>query len=170
MTRRLLPHLSERGGRVVIVGSIAHNYSKTDRSDIDFSERKAASKVYGNAKRYLMYSMYELFRKGKDTENVTLAVTHPGITVTNITAHYPKLIYAIIKYPMKLIFMDRKKAALSILSGAFESCGYCEWIGPRGFDVWGYPKKKRLKTATAEEREYIGESADKLWRELSEHR
>ena len=166
MTRRLLPMLSERGGRVVIVGSIAHDYSRTDKGDVDFSTRKAASKLYGNAKRYLMFSMYELFRGSDESKNVSLSVTHPGITVTNITAHYPKLIYAIIKYPMKLIFMDRKKAALSILSGAFESCGSCEWIGPRGFDVWGYPKKKKLNTVSPDESKHIGDTAEMLWQEL----
>lgn len=166
MTRRLLPMLSERGGRVVIVGSIAHNYSKSDKEDVDFATRKAASKVYGNAKRYLMFSMYELFRDSGESKNVALSVTHPGITVTNITAHYPKLIYALIKYPMKLIFMDRSKAALSIISGVFCDCDLLEWIGPRGFDIWGYPKKKKLKTVTTEECKYIGDTAEMLWQEL----
>ena len=165
MTRRLMPHLSSRRGRVIIVGSIAHDYSKSDKNDTDFSTRRAASKVYGNAKRYLMFSMYELFGK-EETEGVALSVTHPGITVTNITSHYPKLIYAVIKYPMKLIFMSRKKATLSILSGMSCECGYCEWIGPRGFDVWGYPRKKKLRSATAEESRYMGDKAEELWQEL----
>ena len=166
MTRRLLPMLSERGGRVVIVGSIAHNYSRSDSSDVDFSRKKAASLVYGNAKRHLMYSMYELFMDSTEVKNVVLSVTHPGITVTNITAHYPKLIYALIKYPMKLIFMDRRKAALSIISGVSWNCNALEWIGPRGFDVWGYPKKKKLNTSTLEERKYIGKTAQSLWQEI----
>ena len=106
MTKTLLPLLSQKGGRVVVVGSIAHNYSKTNPENIDFRTVKAASKVYGNAKRYLMLSFYKLF----ESENgATLAVTHPGITFTNITAHYPKMIFAIIKHPMKVIFMKPKK-------------------------------------------------------------
>ena len=60
MIRELLPMLRDRGGKAVVVGSIAHNYSKTDACDVDFCTRTRASRVYGNAKRYLMFSLYEL--------------------------------------------------------------------------------------------------------------
>lgn len=146
--RELMPTLRDRKGRVVIVGSIAHNYSHINESDVDFAQVKAASRVYGNAKRYLMFSLYELFKGEKD---VSLAITHPGITFTNITAHYPKLIFALIKHPMKIIFMKPKKAALSILRGVFLNSEYHTWIGPRLFNVWGLPKKKKLKTCSVEE-------------------
>ena len=133
MIREMLPVLEKKQGRVVVVGSIAHNYSKIDESDIDFSKVKAASKVYGNAKRFLMFSLYELFLSER---NVTLSVTHPGITFTNITAHYPKLIFALIKHPMKVIFMSPEKAALSIVKGFFAPTEYHTWYGPRLFNVW----------------------------------
>ncbi len=163
MIRELLPMLRERDGRVVVVGSIAHNYSKSDANDIDFSKRNAASKVYGNAKRYLMFSLYELFA---NEERASLSVTHPGISFTNITSHYPKLIFAFIKHPMKIIFMKPKKACLSILRGVFSSVGYHEWIGPRAFGIWGLPKKMKLKSCSAEESIRIGECADKVYLEI----
>ena len=164
MTCRLLPHLRERGGRVVAVGSIAHNYSKTDESDVDFRTRKKASRVYGNAKRYLMYGLHELFKQEKE---VSLAVAHPGITFTNITSHYPPLIFAIIKYPMKVIFMRPRAAALSVVRGVIEGSEYRTWIGPRLFDVWGKPKAKRLRTASDEEIAYIDRTARYIYEELS---
>ncbi len=163
MIRDLLDGLRERGGNVVVVGSIAHNYSKTDPADIDFSTRKQASLVYGNAKRYLMFSLYELFR---DKTDATLAVTHPGITFTNITAHYPPGLFAIIKHPMKVIFMKPRKACLSVLRGIFDKCGYHEWIGPRVFDVWGLPAKSRLHTVSTEESRFIGKTAEKIYQNL----
>ena len=163
MIRSLLPLLRARNGRVIVVGSIAHNYSKSDESDIDFSTRKQASKVYGNAKRYLMFSLFELF---KDEKDVSLAVTHPGITFTNITAHYPKLIFAIIKHPMKIIFMKPKRACLSIVRGVFAPCGYHEWFGPRIFDVWGLPKKKRLCTCSNKESREIFERAEGIYKSI----
>jgi len=162
--RTLMPSLRERGGRAVIVSSIAHNYSKIDVEDIDFSTRKASSKVYGNAKRYLTFSLYELFRGESEA---SLAVTHPGISLTGITAHYPKLIFAIIKYPMKVIFMSPEKACLSILRGVFEKTEYCRWIGPRFLDVWGFPKNKKLDTCKAREREQIFEIAERIYKEIS---
>ncbi len=160
MIMRLLPQLREAKGAVAVVGSIAHNYSKIDEDDIDFSTREASSLVYGNAKRYLMYSLNEVFKEEKD---VGFAIVHPGITFTNITAHYPKLIFAVIKHPMKVIFMKPKKAALCIVKGLFEHCGYDEWIGPWLFDVWGLPKKKRLVTASKDEKAAIDDIAREIY-------
>lgn len=154
----LLPKIKARGGRVVAVGSVAHNYSKIDVCDVDFATRKAPSKVYGNAKRYLMYSLW-----ARDEYCDTINVTHPGITVTNITSHYPKVIYALIKYPMKIIFMPPKKAALSILYGLFTDTQKNEWIGPRLFDVWGLPKKRTLTTCSQEEAEKISELTKEIY-------
>jgi len=163
MIKELLPNLRKVKGRVVVVGSIAHNYSKADPKDIDFSTRTASSLVYGNAKRYLMFSLFELF---KNETEVTLSVTHPGITFTNITAHYPKLIFAVIKHPMKIIFMKPRVACLSVILGIFENCGYSEWIGPGFFNVWGKPKKQRLKTVSKTEREFIAKTAEEIYKKL----
>lgn len=163
MIKQLLPSLRKTKGRVVAVGSIAHNYSKTDKNNIDFSNKKADSLVYGNAKRYLMFSLYNLFKC--ETE-VTLSITHPGITFTNITAHYPRFIFAIIKHPMKIIFMKPKKAVLSILKGFFESTDYHKIIGPHIFNIWGYPKQKSLKTCGLEESEFIFTKAEEIYQKL----
>ncbi len=160
MIKELLPEMRAKKGRFVVVGSIAHNYSAADPSDIDFSTRKKASKVYGNAKRYLMFSLYELF---KDEKEASLSVTHPGITFTGITAHYPKVIFALIKHPMKVIFMKPKKASLCLLKGVFADCGLDEWIGPRIFNVWGLPKKQRLKTCSEQERLMIFKNAEQIY-------
>ncbi len=165
MIKRLLPLLRERGGKVLAVSSIAHNYSKTDEGDLDFKSRSASSLLYGNAKRFLTFSLYRLL--GQE-DKVRLGIVHPGITFTNITAHYPKLIFSIIKYPMKVIFMSRKKASLSILKGFFEDCGENEWIGPRVFNIWGYPKKQKLKTCTEKEADFIFKTAEKIYFSLSE--
>ena len=163
MIRELIGGLDKRGGRVIVVGSIAHNYSKTDAGDIDFSTRSRASLVYGNAKRYLMFSLYPLF----DGRKATLAVTHPGITLTGITAHYPRLVFALIKHPMRVIFMSPRKAALSIIAGLFDTTDENEWIGPKFFNIWGYPKKKRLKTCTQDEAKMIKERAESLYVKIS---
>ena len=136
LVKELLPALRERQGRVVVMGSIAYNYSKTNPSDIDFKWVKSCEKVYGNSKRYLMFSLFELF---KNEDKATLSVVHPGISFTNITSHYPKFIFAIIKYPMKFIFMKPKKACLCAIAGIFKDTGYKEWIGPGFFNIWGMP-------------------------------
>ena len=158
LAKKLLPHLESCGGRVVAVGSIAHNYSKIDKSDVDFSTRKKASLVYGNAKRYLTYALLEMAQNGHP-----VVVAHPGISFTGITSHYPKLIFAIIKHPMKVIFPHPKKACLSIYYGLFCNVTPNTWIGPKIFDVWGLPKIKKLNTAKPAERQAICQTAQQIW-------
>ena len=150
MARELTPQIKSKNGRVVAVSSIAHNYSIIDVNDIDFSSRTAASKVYGNAKRFLTFSLFGLV--GDDD---VLSVVHPGITFTNITNHYPKLIFALIKHPMKIIFINRQKAALNLILGLFSDTQTNEWIGPSLFNIWGFPKKRKLFTCSEQEAKLI---------------
>ena len=164
MARTLLPVMKERGGRIVAVGSIAHNYSKIDLDDIEFLTRKESSKVYGNAKRYLMFSLF-----GLDKES-TVTIAHPGITLTNITAHYPKVIYALIKHPMKVIFMSPRRASLSILAAMVQDAEKNEWFGPALFDIWGLPKKKLLKTCSADEAAQICGEAERIVANLKDQK
>ncbi|MBQ9086878.1 MAG: SDR family NAD(P)-dependent oxidoreductase [Clostridia bacterium] len=165
MIDSLLPQLRERGGRVIAVGSIAHRYSHIDPHDVDFSARSTSSKVYGNAKRYLMFGLWERFR---GEEGAELVIAHPGITLTGITAHYPKVIFALIKHPMRVIFMKPRRACLAILWGLFEDCGYGTWLGPGLFDVWGLPRKKRLGGCPSAEREEIGRLAARVLKQCKE--
>lgn len=165
MACELSSYISQKNGRVVAVSSIAHNYSSIDIDDVDFSTREKSSLVYGNAKRFLTLSLFEHFKC-----NDTLSIVHPGITFTNITAHYPKLVYVFIKHPMKLIFMPAKKAALSILFGLFNSTQTGEWIGPRYFNIWGVPCKKSLKTYNDFELKKAAEIARKIYIQIKKER
>ena len=165
ITKQILPLLEKSDmAKVVIVGSIAHNYSHIDVNDIDFSTRKKPSKIYGNSKRFLMFSMYELF---KNKDKVKLSVTHPGITSTNMTNHYPKFVYALIKYPMKVIFIPPRKASLSIIKGVFDNTNYHYWIGPNLLNIWGYPKTRKLKTCSIEESKKIFDIAENIYNKIS---
>ncbi len=161
LARELCQKIRLRGGRVVAVSSIAYDYSNIDISDVDFSNRKASSKVYGNSKRFLTYALYGYF-----DDDDTLSVVHPGITFTNITAHYPKLLFKIIKYPMKVIFISPKKAALNIIYGIFNGCNKNEWIGPYIFNIWGFPKKKTLHTCSPKEANIICNVAEKIYGDI----
>ncbi|MBR5473187.1 MAG: SDR family NAD(P)-dependent oxidoreductase [Clostridia bacterium] len=163
IARELMPYIKERGGRVIAVSSIAHNYSIIDVNDIDFSSRTASSKVYGNAKRYLTFALYGLF-----DNNTTLSIVHPGITFTNITNHYPKLIFALIKHPMKIIFINRQKAALNLILGLFNGTKHNEWIGPNLFNVWGFPKKKKLITCSEQEANLIYKITENIFDNIEE--
>ena len=159
MARRLLPEIENRGGKIVAVSSIAHNYSVIDEGDIDFTTRTRASLVYGNAKRYLTYSLLSL-------NSASVSVAHPGISFTGITNHYPRLVFALIKHPMKIIFPHPRVACLSVLWALFVPTNGNEWIGPRLFDIWGRPSKKPLCTADSSERGKIAKIADDIYSRL----
>ena len=146
----------------VTIGSVAHNYSKINEGDIDFSGAKKPSKIYGNSKRFLMFSLFELFEQ----EKVMLSVVHPGVTLTNMTNHYPRAINWLVKLGIKLFFPSPKKAVRSIVWGTSKETPYHTWIGPRVFDVWGNPKLKKLKTCSRTESKIIFDTAEKIYDQI----
>lgn len=149
ITKSLLPELKKSSlARVVVVGSIAYEYAKFNPCDPEYLMCKKPNKIYGNSKRCLIYSMFELF---KNEKNVKLSIVQPGVTPTNITRHFPKFVRGIIKLPMKMVFNSPKKSSLCVIKGLFEDLNYNEWIGPKYFGVWGKPKKSSLKQISNEE-------------------
>jgi len=163
MVKELLSSIKQIKGKIVVVGSIAHNYSKLDVGDVDFSTRKKHSKVYGNSKRFLMFSLMELLKNETD---ISFSIVHPGVTFTNITNHYPKFIYTLIKYPMKIMFPSPKKASLHIIEGLLKNTPYHHWIGPKILSVWGDPKLSKLKTCKQEESAKIYKIAENIYKNL----
>ncbi len=165
ITKTLLPTLQKCGGKVVAVSSIAHNYSKLDAQDIEFLNRKKISKIYGNSKRFLTYALFKLF----ENENcASLTLAHPGITLTNMTNHYPKAINWLVKIGIKILFANPKKASLNIIKAMFTTANKVkpQWVGPAMFNIWGKPKLKDLKTATQNEIESIFTTAENLYNKI----
>lgn len=158
LTKKLLPSIRARQGKVIAVGSIAHSYSKTDKNDIDFKTRDKSSLVYGNSKRYLMGAFFALAKKGEP-----VVVAHPGISFTGITNHYPKLIFALIKNPMKIIFEKPRRACLSIFHAIFRTPPENSWIGPMLFGIWGRPKVSRVKDIKEDEEKFIFETCESIF-------
>ena len=105
-----------------------------------------------------MFALYELFENSK----VKLSIVHPGVTLTNMTNHYPKAINWLVKIGIKLLFPSPKKATRSVIYGIEHSTGYHEWIGPKIFNVWGNPKLSKLKTCTLDESKKIFELAENI--------
>lgn len=163
LTKQLLPELEKKDNSICItLGSVAHNYSKIDAEDIDFSTRHKSSKIYGNSKRFLMFSLYELFKGSK----VGLSIVHPGVTLTNMTNHYPKAINWLVKIGIKLVFPSPKNATRSIIWGTNQTTGYHEWIGPSILRVWGRPKLAKLTTCSEEESQQIFDIAELIYSEI----
>ena len=158
IAKELLHNIKKSNGKIVAVSSIAHNYSKLDETDIDFSSRKKHSKVYGNAKRFLTFSLMELCKQ----EQVDLSIVQPGVTLTEMTNHYHLSINWLVKIFIKLFCPSVKVAGLNLIKGVFANTDYHEWIGPRFFNVWGKPKKHKLKTCSEVESKKIFVIAEEI--------
>ncbi len=165
LVKTLLPTLVRTNGKVVAVTSIAHNYGKFNVDDIDYSKNGKQSKVYGNAKRCLMYALAELF---KDRTDVRLALVHPGVTLTPMTNHYHPAINWLVTLLLGIICPRPEVAALNILAGLFKDVGNDEWLGPKTKGVWGEPTISKLTDATDEERQQIFTTAENIYRVLTD--
>ncbi len=159
LVHRLANQFKETGCHVVVVGSIAYRYKKSDPADFDFSGYRQSYLCYGNSKRTLMAS---LTRFGESHLPGQITVVHPGISFTGITAHYPKWLFALIKHPMKWIFMEPHKAALCLLAGLFTDCKPWQWIGPIFLDIWGMPKIKRFKGISSDEADALSKTMERV--------
>lgn len=163
IAKQMLPSLRKiKDSKIIVISSIAHKYSDVDFGDIQKLKNAKSSKIYGNSKRFLMFSMQKLL----EDSPVKLAVVHPGITLTSMTNHYPKAINWLVKLGIKLFFPKPEKACLSVLAGVYNSTKTNEWIGPSKFDIWGSPKKKNINSASQEEINRIYLEAEKIYSDL----
>lgn len=160
LIRRLLPSLRARNGHIVIVGSIAHSLARITPEDADFSRSRSDMRAYGNAKRCLMLATEELIA---NETAVTLSITHPGITATNITSHYPRPIHALVKPLMRVVFPSPHRASRAVFRGVSEPTDVGEWIGPRLFGVWGRPRRKKRPSVGTNERAQAARLADEVF-------
>lgn len=162
IVKQLLSNIKAANGKVIAVSSLAHNYSKIDINDIDFTNQTKHSKVYGNAKRFLTYALQELAKQ----EDFNLSIVHPGLTLTNMTNHYPKYINWLVKVFIGLFCPSVKKASLHLLKGVFDTTSYHEWIGPKLLQVYGKPKKIKLTTCHKDESNTIFKIAENIFNEI----
>jgi len=162
LAKELSKQIKANNGKIIAVSSVAYNYSKIDENNIDFSSKKKHSFVYGNAKRFLTFSLMELAKE----KQINLSIVHPGITLTEMTNHYPKAINWLVKIAIKLFFPNNKKAALSLLKGIFENTNYLEWIGPKHLTIWGNPKKQYLKNIKQTEIKKIYDIAERIYKDI----
>jgi len=151
LCQRLLSESAGKTYKVIAVNSIAHLISKINTKDPQLLSCRNSEKVYGNAKRFMLYALFDLFKNN----DFNLSVVHPGITYTNMMTNYPKFISSIIKYPMKKLFISPSTAALCVIKGIFTKCNNLEWIGPAFLGIWGLPRKSKLKEVSSDEEKCI---------------
>lgn len=155
----LVNKLMDKDIRFIVIGSVAYNYQEIELNDIDLSNSKKKTHIYGNSKRYLMFSLMD---------NDKVRIAHPGITLTNLTNHYPKWINWLVKISIKILFPSNKKAAKNIYYALENDTNDNEWIGPRLFNIWGKPKISHI-SIKEEEKNIIKENALNIYQNMEEY-
>ncbi len=165
IAKKLLNNIKAVNGKIVAISSIAHNYSTIDVNDIDFTNQNKHSKVYGNAKRFLTFALHELAKK----EDINLSIVHPGLTLTDMTNHYPKYINWLVKIFIGAFCPSPQQASLPLIKGVFDNTSYHEWIGPPILNVYGKPRKIKLTTCSQQESQTIFEIAENIFNEITKN-
>ena len=127
--------------KVIAMGSVAHRWGKLDLEDIDHKNYKSKNKRYGNSKRFLMASLIELYKDKPEK----LVIAHPGISLTNMTKNYNKVIKWFTIVFLSIFFQGKKKASRCIVKAIDSNTTYLEWVGPHIFGVYGKPKVCKIK-------------------------
>lgn len=139
--KRLMPWFSQNNTKVIYMGSIAYNYSKINPTDVQFLHNNKVNKIYGNSKRVAMCALLDLFKQNPD---VHFSIAHPGLTLTQMTNHYPKGFNWLVKAALKIACPPPKNAGLSLIYASAHNTTDTQWIGPRICNIWGKPKCCKL--------------------------
>ena len=83
-----------------------------------------------------------------------------------MTNHYPKAINWLVKIGIKILFPKKEKSCLSLINGIFDNTTSLEWIGPKTFNIWGNPKKQKIKNINSIEGKKIFEIAENIYENL----
>ena len=143
--------------KIIVVGSVAQKWSKFDPNDIDH-RTYSKNKRYGNSKKFLVSSLMELYKK---TNKVTIC--HPGITLTNMTKNYNKIIKIFTIIFMSILFQGKKKASRSLYLSITTDTPYLMWIGPHIKGIYGKPKVCKIKNIKQKEIDLIYPKANELY-------
>lgn len=139
--KKLMPWFKQNDTKVIYMGSIAYNYSKINPTNVQFLNNKKVNKIYGNSKRIAMCALLELFKFNPD---VSFSIAHPGLTLTQMTNHYPKGFNWLVKVALKMVCPPPKNAGLSLIYACTHDTNNNQWIGPCVFNIWGKPKCNKL--------------------------
>lgn len=147
--------------KFIVVGSLSYNFSKYISDDVDYSNHNKINKIYGNSKRFLMFSLFKEFEHDQ-----RLVIVHPGIVYTQMTNHYPKWINWFIAGGLQILLPNTKHAAKVLLEGFNKETKYLEWIGPRLFHLYGKGSIHKIKNIKEKEINNIYQESINIYNKL----
>lgn len=131
--------------RIVSLSSIAHRNAKINFDDLQSEKKYSASDAYGQSKLACLMFSFELqrrFEKAGHDKTISTAA-HPGVAMTELSRHMPKLIYTILKYTVApFLTHEPSEGAKPTLLAAIGEAKGGDYFGPTGFkEMKGDPGK-----------------------------
>ena len=146
LSEKLLPYLKTLPHKAVYCNtiSVVHKFAKLDYEDFYYTKKYEHFAVYARSKLSLAKYSYELSERCKDT-NVSVYMIHPGISVTPLGVNpFGNGIKRLAKI-LKGAVNSPEKSALSMFYAVSKDLPSGSIIGPRVLEVWGYPKRNRIR-------------------------
>ncbi|HLP73511.1 MAG TPA: oxidoreductase [Bacteroidales bacterium] len=125
--------------RIVALASNAHRNATIDFDDLNWEKRKYSPlSAYGQSKLACLVFAFELNRRilgnGFHTK---AAAAHPGVSVTELVRHIPKLVMLLGKPVTALLTHSPEKGAMPVLMAALNpDVKGGEYYGPQGYHEW----------------------------------
>lgn len=149
--------------RVVSLSSLVHKTGIINFDDLQSKEKYSASKAYGQSKLACLMFAFELQRRlDRQGENNPISVAaHPGLSLTDLGRHFPKLLYRFLEATLgKIVAQSPAEGAKPTLMAALANdVKGGEYFGPQGSGE----RKGEPGRAFATELSKNEEIAAKLW-------
>lgn len=166
LTCKVLDLITKVDGRIINVSSIVHKHAKLNFNDF-FGEKINRNRIYARTKLAITsFTCYLSNFLEKNYPNTTTLCAHPGISATNIlspksggiSVWFSKLGSAFLKVFTHL----PDKACLSVVKAINKEYQNNDFLGPRGFEITGYPKKVKYNKNSYKYKNELIKKAEEL--------
>lgn len=122
--------------RIVTLSSLVHKNGQINFDDLQSEQTYSPAKAYAQSKLACLMFAFELQRRLQKAgiQHTISTASHPGIADTELSRHYPKWLYLLVKYTIApfLTHSAYEGAKPTILAALGEAKGG-EYFGPTGY-------------------------------------
>lgn len=147
--------------RIVSLSSLAHLRGAINFKDIHWEKSYSKFKAYQQSKLACLLFALELQRRLDNTAANTMSVAaHPGVSLTELSRHIPKLLYfAFLPTVMMLSHSPDKGALPTLLAATAPNVKGGDYFGPQGInEMRGKPGPARIARRAKNQK-----VAERLW-------
>lgn len=107
--------------RIVTLSSLVHKQGNINFEDLQFEQNYNKGKAYARSKLACLMFAYELQRELEANKIPVMSLAaHPGISNTNLSRYYPKVLVWFFSVFMRSMFQSAERGALPTLRAALD--------------------------------------------------